>query len=132
MKKLAALCLPFASLVATALVPVPVAAQAVERYVEVFGDDKCPVSGDGEIVICARKPERERYRIPKMLRGEGSVANQSWASRATALEFAGASGVGSCSASGEGGWTGCWKQLMQQARQESKTPAVNTTAPSAK
>jgi len=132
MKTLAAFYLALAGLTAVATTPMPAAAQAIERYVEVFGNDRCPVSGDGEIVICARKPERERYRIPQMLRNEGSVASQSWASRATALEFAGASGIGSCSASGAGGWTGCWQQLMRQAREESKKPNPAASAPAAK
>jgi hypothetical protein len=34
----------------------------------VFGDDKCPDTSDKEIVVCARKDEGERYRIPAALR----------------------------------------------------------------
>ncbi|MFW2831569.1 hypothetical protein [Sphingomonas sp. ID0503] len=126
--------LAFAALTAAALwaIPAPAAAQAIERYVEVFGSDPCPVSGDGEIVVCARKPEGDRYRIPEKLRGEGSVANKTWAARASELEYVGASGAASCSASGQGGWTGCWSELMRQARAEAKQPAQNTTAASAK
>ena len=33
-----------------------------------YGEDDCPESVDGEIVVCARHPEEERYRIPKAVR----------------------------------------------------------------
>ena len=115
-----------------AAIPAPASAQAIERYVEVFGNDPCPMSGDGEIVVCARKPEGDRFRIPEKLRGEGSVANRTWASRASDLEYVGATGANSCSATGEGGWTGCWSELMRQARAEAKAPASVTVAPSAR
>jgi hypothetical protein len=126
-----AMVLPLLAL-AAAMTPVPASAQAIEKYVEVFGSDPCPTSGDGEIVVCARKPEGDRYRIPEKLRGEGSIANRTWASRASALEYVGASGTESCSATGGGGWTGCWSQLMRQAREEKKQPAAVTVAPGAK
>ncbi len=35
---------------------------------EVYGDDPCPRSSGDEIVVCARLPESERYRVPKPLR----------------------------------------------------------------
>ena len=34
----------------------------------VFGNDKCPDTNDKEIVVCARKDEGERYRIPEPFR----------------------------------------------------------------
>ena len=34
----------------------------------VYGTDPCPRSTDDEIVVCARKPESERFRIPEALR----------------------------------------------------------------
>src|SRR3546814_19764188 len=36
-----------------------------------FGDEPCPESGGDEIIVCAQKPESERYRVPKALREEG-------------------------------------------------------------
>ena len=36
--------------------------------VTVYGDDPCPTGTEGEIIVCAREPEEERYRIPKKLR----------------------------------------------------------------
>jgi hypothetical protein len=85
----------------------------------VYGSDPCPKGSDDEIVVCARKPERERYRIPERLRDDPNDRNnQSWANQATALEYAGRSGIGSCSATGPGGWTGCFNQMVRQAREE--------------
>lgn len=85
----------------------------------VYGSDPCPKGSDDEIVVCARKPERERYRIPERLRDDPNDRNnQSWANQATALEYAGRSGIGSCSATGPGGWTGCFNQMVRQARDE--------------
>ncbi len=47
----------------------------------VYGDDACPPSTDDTIVVCARKPEGERYRIPEVLRGDpNDPKNQAWAS----------------------------------------------------
>ena len=36
--------------------------------VDVFGDDPCPKGVGDEIVVCARLPESERFRIPAPLR----------------------------------------------------------------
>ena len=56
----------------------------------VYGDDPCPPSTDDEIIVCARKPESDRYRIPENLRGDpNDPANQAWANRATELEYVG-------------------------------------------
>lgn len=96
----------------------------------VYGNDACPPSTDDTIVVCARKPEGERYRIPEALRGDpNDPKNQAWASRATALEFAGRSGIGSCSPVGPGGASGCFNQLVREARAErAGDPAVNWNA----
>lgn len=92
-----------------------------ERILTIFGQDKCPSD-----TICVRAPENERYRIPKQFRSDGIIKpeNQSWAARAEGTLSAGAkTGIGSCSASGPGGWTGCWAQQMRAARAEAKTNA---------
>src|SRR3546814_12198212 len=34
----------------------------------VYGDDPCPKGQGDEIIVCARKPESERYRIHRKLR----------------------------------------------------------------
>ena len=96
----------------------------------VYGDDPCPPSTDDTIVVCARKPEGERFRIPEILRGDpDDPKNQAWATRATALEYAGRSGIGSCSPVGPGGASGCFNQIVRQARAErSGDPNVNWNA----
>lgn len=121
-----ALALPFLALAGTlAITPVPAAAQAIERYVEVYGTDACPPSSDDEIVICARKPEGDRYRIPERLRGTTQTPNSAtWGQRAKSIEYVGASGAQSCSAAGTESWTGCWSKLMRQAREERAAQAT--------
>ena len=113
--------------------PAPAARAAAEPKIStmiVYGEDACPPSTDDTIVVCARKPEKERYRIPEALRGNpDDPANQAWASRATALEYAGRSGIGSCSPVGPGGASGCFNQIVRQARAErAGDPNVNWNA----
>src|SRR3954465_7734706 len=77
----------------------------------VYGNDPCPRGAGGEdIVVCARKPEGERYRIPKALRDapDHSPSRQSWANRAIDVEYAGQGGIQSCSPVGSGGASGCY------------------------
>lgn len=86
----------------------------------VFGDDKCPDTSDKEIVVCARKDEGERYRIPAALRESTGPQNQSWTERVKSYEMAGATGTLSCSPVGAGGWTGCANQFVHNAYLEKK------------
>jgi hypothetical protein len=84
----------------------------------IYGNDPCP-RHDDEIVVCARRPERDRYRIPSNLRSDpNDPANQAWARTAQSLEYVGRTGTGSCSPAGVGGWTGCWSQMMREARSD--------------
>ncbi|MEA3061641.1 MAG: hypothetical protein QOJ94_1422 [Sphingomonadales bacterium] len=100
---------------------VPAAAQSdrIARVV-VYGNDPCPTSASGdEVVICARRPERERYRIPKELRDRRNGGeNPSWAERAESLEYVGRTGAQSCSTVGPGGFTGCWGQMIRAYRKD--------------
>lgn len=130
------LILPLAATLALAgglaALPAPAAAQNSNRVSEiiVYGNDPCPRSTDDEVVVCARKPETERYRIPEKLRSGGSrQSRQAWASRARALETVGATGINSCSPVGPGGFTGCMTQVIKQARAESNEAATEGTAP---
>ena len=86
----------------------------------IYGDDPCPPSTDNEIVVCARKDENERYRIPETLRGGelGEAKNQAWSERVRSYEYVGKSGTSSCSPVGAGGFTGCTQQLLRQAYAE--------------
>jgi hypothetical protein len=86
----------------------------------IYGDDICPQSTDpNEVIVCARLPEDDRFRIPPNLREDPNApANQSWANRAIELQYVGRSGTDSCSTAGAGGFTGCFVQLANQARAE--------------
>jgi len=94
------------------------AAEPGERFeaVVVFGGDECPQADDGSIVVCARKPESERYRIPKSLRRPTvTVGSQGWASRVQSLEAAGKVLMpNSCSPNGTNGFTGCTQAMLHQ------------------
>ena len=94
----------------------------------VYGTDPCPRSTDDEVVVCARKPETERYRIPERLRSGGALqSRQAWAARARSFEVVGRTGTNSCSAVGPGGQTGCLQQMIDQARAEQREAAEGAT-----
>lgn len=96
----------------------------------VYGTDPCPRSTDDEIVVCARKPEAERYRIPERLRQGGSLqSRQSWAARAKSFEVVGRTGINSCSPVGPGGWTGCTEQLIRQSFNDRGEQVQSESAP---
>jgi len=96
----------------------------------VYGTDPCPRSTDDEIVVCARKPETERYRIPERLRQGGSLqSRQSWAARAKQFEVVGRTGINSCSPVGPGGWTGCTEQLIKQSFTDREEQVQSESAP---
>jgi hypothetical protein len=87
----------------------------------VYGDDPCPRSSAEEIVVCARLPESERYRVPKPLRKQRKHDPEStaWGARVQALEYVGATGrPNSCSPVGTFGQTGCTQQFLSQWRAE--------------
>ena len=121
-----------AAAVALAGIALPVAPAFAQRINEivVYGTDPCPRSTDDEIVVCARKPESERYRIPERLREGGSLqSRQAWAVRAKSLETVGRTGINSCSPVGPAGFTGCLNQVIQQAFNDRGEQVVSDTAP---
>jgi hypothetical protein len=87
----------------------------------VYGADPCPPSTAEEIVVCARRPEDDRYRIPEPLRESGQRRERSWADNARSLEYVGRTGIQSCSTVGPGGFTGCWAEMMRQAQEDRRT-----------
>ena len=117
-------------------VPVPEAAQAqpaagpadvrVNQLI-IYGDDPCPESTDpNEITVCARLPDSDRFRIPPNLRDNpNDPASNSWANRATELSYVGRTGTDSCSTVGGGGFTGCFNQLVSQARAERRAAGTD-------
>lgn len=102
------------------LAPVSVAAQPApppQRILNltVYGEDPCPKSEGAEIVVCARRPESERYRIPKKLREKPAVAGgPGWGSQVATMEQVqrNTTPMG-CSPIG-GANTGCYAQMMAQ------------------
>lgn len=89
------------------------------NLVIVYGDDPCPQSAGSDIVVCARKGEEERFRIPEPLRGDpNKPSNQAWGERVRSMEYVGRTGTESCSATGPGGFTGCFNQLARLAKAE--------------
>ena len=79
-----------------------------------------------EIVVCSRKAEAERYRIPEELRESFKGARPSWAERAQSIEYAGRGGTQSCSPVGPGGASGCYNKIVRQARGENKQDGADT------
>jgi hypothetical protein len=119
-----ALFLPLLALVAApaamAAAPAPApAGSTTERIATlvIFGDDPCPRSTADEVVVCARQPESERYRIPKQFRGRqyNAARDGSWAGTAKVLEYISRQGLpDSCSPIGSNGQTGCFRKFMEQ------------------
>lgn len=122
---------PIATLAAALAVTLaaPAAAQDASsdkvRMVIVYGDDAAPPATGDEIVVVARMPEKDRYRIPENLRLSDNPANEAWINRVERLEFVGASGTLSCSAVGVGGSTGCTQEMIRKAYADKKaSPSV--------
>jgi hypothetical protein len=96
----------------------------------VYGTDPCPRSTDDEVVVCARKPESERFRIPERYRQSGPrQTRESWANKAIAFETYGRTGINSCSPVGPAGFTGCTQQLINQAFKERNEQATEGEVP---
>jgi hypothetical protein len=110
----------------------PAAAQSGGNVAEiiVYGNDPCPRSTDDQVVVCARRPESERFRIPERYRQTGSKqAREAWAVRSKSIETVGATGINSCSPVGPAGYTGCLTKVIKQARQERREDAEQGTPP---
>ena len=94
------------------------------RNVILYGDDKCPVASSDEVVVCARQPESERYRVPRRFRDENiAPQNQSWVNRTATADDVGRTAAGlpdTCSPVGTGGQTGCAMQAAQAAAAEKR------------
>jgi hypothetical protein len=81
-------------------------------------------------VVCARRPESERYRIPQKYRPGGTrQESDSWANKAKVIETVGATGINSCSPVGPGGYTGCLTRVIKEAREQRKQSAEDTIPP---
>lgn len=84
-----------------------------------YGEDSCPESTNGEIVVCARQPEEERYRIPKDVREKEKEEEAQYAMSWTAQfqnheDEARLGRPNSCSVVGTNGFTGCQAAALRQ------------------
>ena len=90
------------------------------NQVIVYGNQPCPgARDDSEIVVCVR--QEDPYRVPQDLRESGAPQNEAWANRVAANADVGVTGVGSCSAVGQEGMTGCVVDMIDQAYAEKET-----------
>jgi hypothetical protein len=114
-----------------AALPAPaVAQQQGIAEIIVYGTDPCPRSTDDKIVVCSRRPESERYRIPEKYRPGGTrQQTEAWANKVKVLETVGDTGTNSCSPVGPGGYTGCLTQVIKQAREERRQQAEDSIPP---
>lgn len=97
-------------------------------HLTVYGEDRCPEPRDDEeIVVCARRPEEERYRIPSRLRERrDQPAEVSWHARNEVMEEdARQLRPDSCSVIGTGGQTGCTAALVRQWYNERRGRRAN-------
>jgi hypothetical protein len=120
------------AVIAGSALPAPALAQAAPSVAEiiVYGDDPCPRSTDDQVVVCARRPEAERYRIPPKMRQSGTPQEmESWARKSQSLSTVGATGINSCSPVGPAGYTGCLMQVIKEAKGESKQRADQEIPP---
>jgi len=94
------------------------AAGAIETYrrrtvVTVYGDDPCPVAqSPDEIIVCARRPEEERYRLRTVEPVPGERTEMGGTARvlgADSTRLAG--GSGTCTTVGPNGPMGCSKGI---------------------
>jgi hypothetical protein len=120
-----------AILAGVAALPAPAEAQANSvSEIIVYGNDPCPRSTDDQVVVCARRPETERYRLPEKYRPSGTrQQKEAWANKARSLETVGSTGINSCSPVGPAGFTGCLTQVIKQARQENRERSQEVAVP---
>lgn len=89
----------------------------IENYkrvtVTVYGDDPCPAAqSPDEIVVCARRPEEERFRLRTVEPVPGERIEQGGVGRTLGTDDVRlAGGTGSCTTVGPGGLTGCNKGI---------------------
>ena len=113
---------------AAGVIPAAAPAQQRIRQLVIYGNDRCPTNSSGEeIVVCARRPENERYRIPPNVRedGDNSPERRSWANRARSLQEVGNVGTDSCTTVGPGGQTGCLQRMIDASRGDEAANAPN-------
>ena len=135
MTKAAALLIPFLAMFAA-----PALAQDGESLAQsgeppqrtsvlyTFGDEPCPEAQGDEIIVCAQRPEGDRYRVPQELREElkddTPAGGGSWASAVEGYDtIARQTRPDSCSPVGSYGFTGCAALALRQWFEARRVPA---------
>lgn len=121
--RLAALMLAFAASPALAAEPLPTPETAPDgtqrwSFLVTYGEEDCPPAQGDEIVVCARLPESERYRIPAPLRErprDTPAMGASWSAQVESYEnVARLTRPDSCSPVGSYGYSGCTAAALRQ------------------
>lgn len=138
--------IPLLSLLLLASLPLPANSQPVSaegaistankrtRTVVVYGNDPCPkATNPDEIVVCARRPEEERFRIPEATRtpNKGDRSTRSVAEERNALIDFTPGGTGTCTPVGPGGETGCTMKAIQNSGRRVRDVVRQAGEPSA-
>lgn len=111
------------------LLAAPAGAQQTSE-ITVYGNDPCPRSTNGAIYVCQRRPESERYRLPKNQQLQGTrQQRQSWAKKSHELMTAGNTGTDQCSPVGPGGHTGCLVKEINAAKLDAQEQQQQSAAP---
>ena len=103
--------------------PVQAAARGLPELQDCGASD-----ADADVVVCGRRSELDKYRLPPSddrfdPYGEmESVSRQ----RHRLMGPDVAAGIGSCSTVGPGGWTGCDVQVIKRAEQQGKRVGVGS------
>lgn len=106
-----------------------------QRLVTVFGTEECPKpTSPDEIVVCARLPDSEIYRIPERLRTANNARVSPFQANRNLLlgDASGGAGgsIGSCSVVGGGGMIGCSrKQVDDWAQDRANRMGTNPEIP---
>jgi hypothetical protein len=109
------------TLATLALPTAPAQAQRTTAEIIVYGNDPCPRAADDEVVVCVRRPDAERYRIPRDARTSGDrQETTAWSQKAQQAMTLGNTGINTCSPVGPGGHTGCTREAFDQWRAERK------------
>ena len=101
----------------------------INGILTLYGNQRCPTdSGGNEVVVCVRRSAAEQFRIPKGLREfKVTPQNESWAKNQGMTLASGQGGIGTCTAVGPGGSTGCQVQMNRTAKAETKERQKDAT-----